>query len=223
MLQTLPGYVRERLRRLQVEVLGGIDTLERTTFQSLRDHAWVELISLRLHRVLSDRIRAGGLDLPAPIVARIFAEISEGIIACTAAQKIAQISFPYPFFEIMRYIKWYFVLTVPLAIVSFTNVPAVAYAFSFLSSLFLVSLIEVSEELEDPFGEDANDLPLLDLHREFNEVLHSMFHERTLDVDVASTPACKAYQVRAAAVRPYWRRATAASRQARYASSPATT
>jgi len=194
--QRLADRVTPRAHRLRVEVLGGVHAQELAPLEKIRDHAWVEIISLRIVRVLTDRIRAGGLDMPPPITARIFQEISDGVLACTNAQKIAQVPFPYALFELMRYIKWYFICSVPVAIVSFTHSVVVAVTFSFLSSLLLVALNEVAEELEDPFGEDANDLPLLDEHQRFNEIIHEMVLQERLMIDQQGTPENMAHQER---------------------------
>ena len=47
---------------------------------------------------------------------------------------------------------------------SFVSEVACAMIFTFLAVFCFVSLNEVASELEDPFGTDANDLPLHRLH-----------------------------------------------------------
>jgi predicted membrane chloride channel (bestrophin family) len=143
----------ERHRHIQAEVLGGLGEREEEELAGL-GASWVEFMHLRIVRVLADRIANGGLRMPAPILSRIFQELSIGTLMCTGAQKIAQVPFPFPFYEMVRLIKYYFVLSNPFILVSFTSHPLVAALLSFMSSLFFVAIVEVAEELEEPFGEE---------------------------------------------------------------------
>ena len=51
---------------------------------------------------------------------------------------------------------------------SFVSEVGCAMIFTFLAVFCYVSLNEVASELEDPFGTDANDLPLHRLHMRYN-------------------------------------------------------
>lgn len=166
-----------RTRMLCIKVLGAPDALELKELEGVTHGAWVQMVALRVHRLVVTRSKAGGLDVPPPVLARAIAALTEGVDACMHAQKIAAMPFPYPLYEMMRYMKLYFLATAPLVMISFTNIWAVAVGASFASTLVLAALLEVAEELEQPFGEDANDLPLLDLHRDFN---HAVLHLTTL-------------------------------------------
>lgn len=152
-LRTFYMHEENRHRYIQMEVLGGVDERALDQLLSIGDHGWVEFVHARIIRVICDRMTSGGLNFPPPIISRIFQEISTGTLMSASAQKIAQVPFPWPFFDVMRLIKYYFLLTGPLVIVSFTTHVSVAVFLSFLSSLFFVAINEVAEELEDPFGE----------------------------------------------------------------------
>lgn len=53
---------------------------------------------------------------------------------------------------------------------------AAAGIFVFLSATCFLSLEMISAELENPFGDDVNDLPVTDIHNEFNETLQLLLH-----------------------------------------------
>mmetsp|Transcript_8825 Transcript_8825/g.22489 ORF Transcript_8825/g.22489 Transcript_8825/m.22489 type:complete len:343 (+) Transcript_8825:2-1030(+) len=187
--------IEVRHLELQVEVIGGIEpeeqlALEASGFKS----GWIHFVHVRLLRVLVARSRAGGLDMPPPIVSRLFSQLELGVEAAVLAQMISHTPFPYPFYELMRWMKWYFVLTLPLLIASQSQSVASVLTASVIASVLFVSLLEVSEELEDPFGEDANDLPLLALHADFNFVIKELALRRTLDVDEYTSEAARSYR-----------------------------
>ena len=54
--------------------------------------------------------------------------------------------------------------------------PFAVFMSGFTSFIF-VCLNEVAIELEDPFGNDANDLPLRSLHNSFNRSLEHLLHQ----------------------------------------------
>lgn len=197
----------ERHELIKAEVLGGVASSEQEELR-VAGRGWVEFMHLRIVRVISDRIVSGGLAMPPPILSRIFQELSTGTLMCTGAQKISQIPFPFPFYEVsercpiarvrkshriafaasscaplptcpaaltrvpllllarhlpcctcgaaqmVRLLKVYFIVSNPFVLVSFTTSPLIAISLSFLASLFFVAIIEVAEELEDPFGEE---------------------------------------------------------------------
>jgi len=132
--------------------------------------------------------------MPPPIVSQLFSQVELGVEAAVLAQMISHTPFPYPFYELMRWMKWYFVLTLPLLIASQSQSVASVLTASVIASVLFVSLLEVSEELEDPFGEDANDLPLLALHADFNFVIKELALRRTLDVDEYTSEAARSYR-----------------------------
>jgi len=188
---------KTRARRTHLEILGGLEEDEKLQLMRVApQRAWTETIYQRLVRMVTLRERQGGLPVPPPVLARIYADLSAGLAASSRAACIANVPFPYPLYELLRWIKWYFVVTCPLVIVALSTNVSAAIAAVFLSSLFFVSLLEVAEELEDPFGEDANDLPLLALHKEFNDLVHALVVRRPLDVDSAGSPDSMRFQNR---------------------------
>ena len=72
-------------------------------------------------RLISVRCKEGGLNMPPPIVSRIYQELSNGSIGFHQAQKIARVPFPFPYAQLLAIMRLYFILTVPLAVVCFTN------------------------------------------------------------------------------------------------------
>jgi len=166
----------------KVEVLGGFLDDE---LQHLARHSpmFCDCAMARLVRLISVRFKEGGLQMPPPIVSRIYQELSNGSLSFHQAHKITKVPFPFPYAQLLSIMMVYFMLTVPLAIVCFTRNDAMAVLLSGSASFTFVALNEVALELEDPFGSDANDLPLFEMHNSFNTALSHLLHMRPPECD----------------------------------------
>merc|ERR1719235_41872 len=65
-------------------------------------------------------------------------------------------------------------ITLPLVINKYCTQLPWAIFFIFVTQYGYFCLAEVAQELEMPFGDDANDLPLIAYQEEFNEELESL-------------------------------------------------
>jgi putative membrane protein len=76
---------------------------------------------------------------------------------CGACERIKNTPIPYSYSAFIKKFIFIYVLTLPFAyvfILGYYVIPVVAFIFYVLASLELIA-----EEIEDPFGTDANDLP----------------------------------------------------------------
>jgi putative membrane protein len=76
---------------------------------------------------------------------------------CGACERIKNTPIPYSYSAFIKKFIFIYVLTLPFAyvfILGYFVIPVVAFIFYVLASLELIA-----EEIEDPFGTDANDLP----------------------------------------------------------------
>ena len=76
---------------------------------------------------------------------------------CGACERIKNTPIPYSYSAFIKKFIFIYVLTLPYAyvfILSYLVIPVVVFIFYVLASLELIA-----EEIEDPFGTDANDLP----------------------------------------------------------------
>jgi ion channel-forming bestrophin family protein len=76
---------------------------------------------------------------------------------CGACERIKNTPIPYSYSAFLKKFIFFYVMTLPLSfviILGYIAIPVVAFIFYVLASLELVA-----EEIEDPFGADANDLP----------------------------------------------------------------
>jgi putative membrane protein len=76
---------------------------------------------------------------------------------CGACERIKNTPIPFSYSVFLKKFIFFYVMTLPLSFVfslGYITIPVVAFIFYVLASLELIA-----EEIEEPFGNDANDLP----------------------------------------------------------------
>uniref|UniRef100_UPI0037BEAB27 bestrophin family ion channel n=1 Tax=Flavobacterium sp. TaxID=239 RepID=UPI0037BEAB27 len=77
---------------------------------------------------------------------------------CGACERIKNTPIPYSYSAFIKKFIFFYIMTLPFGYVfslGYYAIPVVIFIFYVLASLELIA-----EEIEDPFGMDANDLPI---------------------------------------------------------------
>ena len=85
-------------------------------------------------------------------------ELSSFLDICGACERIKNTPIPYSYSVFIKKFIFVYVLTLPIGLVfslGYLVIPVVVFIFYVLGSLELIA-----EEIEEPFGRDANDLPM---------------------------------------------------------------
>ena len=88
----------------------------------------------------------------------INAEVQSFTDICGACERIKNTPIPYSYFAFIKKFIFFYVMTLPFGYsinLGYFVAPVVVFIFYVLASLELIA-----EEIEDPFGTDANDLPI---------------------------------------------------------------
>jgi putative membrane protein len=88
-------------------------------------------------------------------------------------ERIKNTPIPYSYSMFLKKFIFIYVITMPFGFVTdfrYWTVPVVIFVFYVLASLELIA-----EEIEDPFGKDANDLPTDDIAGRIKNNLHEIF------------------------------------------------
>lgn len=91
----------------------------------------------------------------------INAEIQSFTDICGACERIKNTPIPYSYSSFIKKFIFFYIMTLPFGyvfILGYYVIPVVVFTFYVLASLELIA-----EEIEDPFGDDANDLPTVKL------------------------------------------------------------
>jgi ion channel-forming bestrophin family protein len=100
-------------------------------------------------------------------------ELTSFLDICGACERIRNTPIPYSYSVFIKKFIFLYVLTLPIGLVfslGYIVIPVVVFVLYVLGSLELIA-----EEIEEPFGKDANDLPLLrmseNIKRNVEEIL----------------------------------------------------
>ena len=113
-----------------------------------------------LYQLINERIRAGGLAVPPPVLTRIYAILSDGMLGYEHCRKIMDTPFPFAWSQLVVFLTFTFLVLAPFAIIQFVDSIWMSVLISFFVALSYESLHEVARDLEDPFVYEPNDLPL---------------------------------------------------------------
>eukprot|EP00440_Ansanella_granifera_P019993 gb/GFBE01021724.1/.p1 GENE.gb/GFBE01021724.1/~~gb/GFBE01021724.1/.p1 ORF type:complete len:552 (+),score=55.95 gb/GFBE01021724.1/:1-1656(+) len=170
--------------RLEVLSADGIGSDELMYLANAPDR--VELLMQWLQQHIMEGTRNGVLVAPAPIVSRVFQELSTGMAGLSKVSNIKEVPFPFPYSQtlvLMLLAHWMF--TPFLASQNFSS-PMYAGLLSMGVNLANWSLYYIALELDQPFGLDANDLPVKSFMQAFNTTLISFLDPRALRPPVYS-------------------------------------
>eukprot|EP00978_Attheya_sp_CCMP212_P001207 scaffold2529_cov57-Attheya_sp.AAC.3 len=176
-------------------VIGGVSDAEVYLLQTARGpQAKVALVSMWLQEFISREYLAGSTgEVHAPIISRLFQFTSDGMLGYVApsdhmssidncdpltynqARKIAYIPFPFPHAQLSSLFILVVILFLPILMFTFVNHFVLGCFLNFFTVACFVGLHEVARELEDPFFNIPNDLPLITFQAQFNEALLTMY------------------------------------------------
>jgi predicted membrane chloride channel (bestrophin family) len=129
-----------------------------------------------LQEFISREFANGALGKTAPpIISRLFQFVSDGTLGYNQARKVAYIPFPFPHTQLTTFYVVIITLVMPMLMLTFVIDTTVAAIMNFLTIGVFLGLWHVSTELEDPFRNVPNDLPLNNFQAQFNEALVVMF------------------------------------------------
>jgi predicted membrane chloride channel (bestrophin family) len=175
--------------KTKLRVLGSITADERNALERMNDP--VEVISYWLSLSFTQMRQDNWLAVHPAICSRVYQELSKGSLGYWQASKLIAIPFPFPFAQMVTLQLCLLVFLFPVMVSSVIHDELdfkwLAPLFSWLGVASYFGLNIVAVEIEMPFGDDANDLPLVALHEMFVTGLSSLYlaqnHWAALDRD----------------------------------------
>lgn len=158
-------------------VLGGVSDAEALILKHAKGSiAKVSLCTMWLTEFIQREHMAGSTGSVAPpIISRVYQYLSDGTLGYNQARKVAYIPFPFPHSQMIVLFVTVIVMVMPMLMFSFVNGLYLGAALNFCTVLCFAGLNEVARELENPFQNAPNDLPLTNFQAQFNEGLIEMF------------------------------------------------
>mmetsp|Transcript_55357 Transcript_55357/g.161574 ORF Transcript_55357/g.161574 Transcript_55357/m.161574 type:complete len:403 (+) Transcript_55357:126-1334(+) len=155
----------------QLEIIDG-QSLDSSTLGAIkRAELKMELVFNWIEVAIVEAIDKGILNIPPPILTRAFMELADGMAKYHDCMKIAILPFPFPYSQatlILLILHW---CITPLMMCTWTENAGMAALFSFLIIFIFWGLYAIATELENPFGDDPNDLDAVEVQRDLNAKL----------------------------------------------------
>lgn len=180
---------------LKFEVLDihGLDYRTLKFLRDCKDHYGFNKVEVLQHlvQVLTTHNHHNGiLTIPPPILGRIYQSLSRGLVNLLNAKKIKDTRFPFPYAQVILVLLFVHSLFVPVLITQVVKNKVFAAILSFapVFGMFCVNFTAV--ELEMPFGQDDNDLPLHHFQELFNQSLLMLIHRDADHLCCTSAAVC---------------------------------
>lgn len=130
-----------------------------------------EVVLQWIQRVILEGIKKGYIATPPPIVSRSFQEINAGMVCLSKLQCITDNPFPFPYAQMISTLLVFHWMLSPI-LVGMISIHALwCSIFCFISVFGLCSLNLIAQEIENPFGDDENDLCCDEAQVSMNEAL----------------------------------------------------
>merc|ERR1712032_965328 len=97
------------------------------------------------------------------------------MVAFNQAMKLADVPFPFPYAQLLTVLLSVYVCFIPIYVVCFTSSYIVSAIMSYMLCTAIWGLNETAKELENPFGDDVNDIYLVDFHLRFIDHCHDVY------------------------------------------------
>jgi hypothetical protein len=158
-------------------VLGGVSDNEIAFLQRARGpYAKTQLCWFWLSEFVIREHLAGSLgNVGPPIISRIVQFLSDGMKHYNEARKITSIPFPFVHAQLSALFIFVVAVCIPFLMNQYANQAWLGGTLTFLVVTCLAGLHEVARELENPFRNAPNDIPLCTMMAMYNESLITMF------------------------------------------------
>jgi predicted membrane chloride channel (bestrophin family) len=162
---------------LPLPVIGGVSDAEIRLLQIARGPwAKTQLCFNWLTEFVIREHLAGSLGtVGPPIISRIVQFLGDGMIYYNHARKIMFIPFPFVHAQLSVMFVIIMVAVIPFLMHQYTDEPSVGAILTFLTVLCLSGINEVARDLENPFRNFPNELPLVNFQAQYNEALLTMY------------------------------------------------
>lgn len=158
-------------------VIGGVSDTEVELLRAARGpSAKVALVFMWLLEYITRECRYGSTgSVSPPILTRMYQLASDGMSSYNQARKVAYIPFPFPHAQITALFTMIVTFFMPILMLQFVSDVYFGFVLNFVTVMCFTGLQEVSRELESPFLNVPNDIPLNNFQAQYNESLLTMF------------------------------------------------
>lgn len=148
----------------------------------------VEVIIHMIQTLVVDAHARGVLDIPPPILSRVFQTLSRGQVNLANCKKMVSTLYPFPLAQLTAVLLIMFCMMTPFHMAAVIINRYWACIFTAIPVAGLFAMNYIARELEMPFGNDPNDLPLDEFQDHMNRSLLMLIREES---DLVCKPSKK--------------------------------
>jgi len=135
-----------------------------------------EFVLTWIRVLLVEALHDGTIDAPPPIFTQIFLQLGSGLTHFHEALQILDLQFPFPYYQANLVLLIVHGILTPIVIVAKTQYWQTAVGLTVFSVTCMKAIDLIALEIDVPFGHDANDLPMEELHDEYIKDLQMMMN-----------------------------------------------
>lgn len=145
----------------------------------------VEVLLHMTQVIITKALEDNVVKIPPPILSRVYQTLSKGFVHLLNAKKIKDTHFPFPWAQLLTMLLFLHWLLTPIVFAALMRSRIVAPIITFIATFAFCYLDFTAIELENPFGQDSNDLPLEHFQSDMNQCLVML-----LQGDIDHVPTC---------------------------------
>eukprot|EP00929_Paragymnodinium_shiwhaense_P002167 TRINITY_DN102379_c0_g1_i1.p1 TRINITY_DN102379_c0_g1~~TRINITY_DN102379_c0_g1_i1.p1 ORF type:complete len:522 (-),score=72.20 TRINITY_DN102379_c0_g1_i1:456-2021(-) len=139
-------------------------------------HDKAGLILAWIQRLIVEQHHNGILTIPSPILSQVFQELGQGTRDFQSARQMKKCYFPFPYAQALSILLMAEWLLLPVIAAYSMPHQIEASCLTFVIVFALWSVNYVAAELETPFNDNPNSLPLGDVQRDFDDCMRMLMH-----------------------------------------------
>jgi predicted membrane chloride channel (bestrophin family) len=166
------------------------ELLDAKTRQTLQGYPMkVHLVYHWIEKYIVANIETGVLSIPPPLLTRCWQELAKGVVNFHECMVITEVQFPFIFVQVCDYLLLIHLLVAPLVLPTWCSHPIFAFLFTYIQVFMFWGLNIAAFALENPFGDDEDDLPLIVLQKSINARLVMLLSSEANAVPYLNLPA----------------------------------
>lgn len=158
----------------------GFDKESLEFLQSDMCHDHCEVVLQWIQRLVVTADHTGVIKIAPPILSRVYNQLGNGIVNLTNARKITEFSIPFPLAQMITVMLLFHWSVIPLICATTIDTSWWSSVLCFVVVFSYWSINYIATELEMPFGDDPNDLPLHDMQIDLNASLKTLLQEKAM-------------------------------------------
>eukprot|EP00930_Biecheleria_cincta_P018926 TRINITY_DN14595_c0_g1_i2.p1 TRINITY_DN14595_c0_g1~~TRINITY_DN14595_c0_g1_i2.p1 ORF type:complete len:361 (-),score=43.20 TRINITY_DN14595_c0_g1_i2:187-1269(-) len=153
----------------------------------------VEVIVHMIQTLVVQAQASGVLEIPPPILSRVFQTLSRGQVNLANCKKMVSTLYPFPLAQLTAVLLIVFAVLTPFHMSAVILNRYWACTFTAIPIAGSFALNYIARELEMPFGNDPNDLPLEDFQNHMNRSLLMLIRDESDHICKPSETCLRSY------------------------------